>query len=439
MHALVPRQQTFSFHTRYIAEMKLGPLITVLFSATAFCQGVSREVTSEHHIKEVLAELQKNIKLDEENLPRYQKSVKEPACGGLNGLWWFDCWNLEFVENMQLVRHNGSLGTMSMSVERQVLRRARNTQKKEPVSLSVTTNEIDMKSATTGWNIGADINAGSWNPINGFNKGISVSGGYSSSTTTSKSISVSFTSSLTCPPRHTCRTEAWTVYLTVTGYCTSRPQLKICGKTLDACKGPLHKSGQCSQVEAWRDRVCKPEAVQKCTVKTPVTEGKLPYFEEVFFERELTKEPTKTKGDVVDEKGGDVDDKRGDAGDKGQQDGKESSRWVDGWQFENVDGDVKADEEDGGGNEVVKAIGINREGWCGLTDGWLYDPENDTYRNPRGEAKWVKMPGRKKPAEWEKWCDPETKDEWKATWEKLDREEEEKRKKSGLLRRLGFH
>ncbi|RDA89290.1 hypothetical protein CP532_0513 [Ophiocordyceps camponoti-leonardi (nom. inval.)] len=384
--------------------MKLVSLITVIFSARAVCQNISREAVGEDYMKEVLAELQQNIKLDENNLPRYRKSIREPACGGItDGLWSPFCWNMDFVENLQLVRHNGSLGTMSMSVK----------------------SQINMDSTTTGWNIGADANFGTWNPINGMNKGISVSGSYSSSSTTSKSMSVSFSSSLTCPPMHTCWTEAWTVYLTVTGYCKSDPRINICGRSLSPCQGPLRTSRQCSQVTQWRDKVCKPEEFQRCTVTTPVMDGKLPYFEEVFFEKEMTKR-SKTE----------EEDSRGESGSEGRKDPKGGTKdgiRIGGWLFEDGVDDAKVDEKhggkDGAGREEVRATGFSRNGWCQLSDGWIYNIKNDTYGDTIGEAKWVKFPGRKKPADLEKECGSESKAMWKEIWDEINREEEEKDRK----------
>ncbi|KAF4595910.1 hypothetical protein GQ602_001523 [Ophiocordyceps camponoti-floridani] len=226
--------------------------------------------------------LRQNVRIDEKFPPYLTESLTEPACPSLWSPW---CPSLTFHKQKHLVRYNDSFGDMSIHIERQVLRRAINTQRKHDVSLTRTTSKISVSSSTTGWTIGADVTA---DGNMGVKAGVKVSATYSSSTTESMSITVTDSSRLSCPPRHRCWSEGWTAYLTVRGTCSSHPRLEMCGRMLYPCRGPLARTSQCEQVERWRDGVCDARRVfGECSVTTPIMEGEKPYFNEVFFEETI--------------------------------------------------------------------------------------------------------------------------------------------------------
>ncbi|PHH77852.1 hypothetical protein CDD80_122 [Ophiocordyceps camponoti-rufipedis] len=261
--------------------MKLPSLLLGL-ATSALCQTPAPEVKTNKQMADEIARLRNNIRLDEKSPPYLAESITEPACPSLWTPW---CPSLTFHKQKHLVRYNDSFGDMDIHIKRQVLRRAINTQRNHAVSLTRTTSKVTVSSTTTGWTIGADITG---DGAAGLHAGVKVSGSYSRSMTESMTITVTDSSTLSCPPRHKCWSEGWTAYLTVRGTCSSHPRLEVCGRMLYPCRGPLARSSQCGQVEKWRDGVCDGQRVfGECSVTTPVMDGEKPYFNEVFYEERI--------------------------------------------------------------------------------------------------------------------------------------------------------
>ncbi|PHH91792.1 hypothetical protein CDD83_10288 [Cordyceps sp. RAO-2017] len=286
--------------------MRLGALVIATLAMGISSQKTSSETTSEAQEREEVEELEKGLKFPKDSLPSQKITITENTCAGT----WPRCpGGTIFTEINQLMpyrrvpdgtgnvpqEHGNFVYDRDNStktrvfIKRQVLRRARNTQRSDSIPLTREKSTITVDSTTTGWSIGATLNLGTWNPISGANKGISVTGSYSESTTKGTTISVSDSTTMTCPPLHKCRSEGWTAYLVVEGICRKYSEV-TCHTTVDPCTTKIENlPNQCEQVTKWRERVCKPEELRKeCTVITPVKDGDRPYFIEVTFEDPIT-------------------------------------------------------------------------------------------------------------------------------------------------------
>ncbi|PHH62992.1 hypothetical protein CDD81_6417 [Ophiocordyceps australis] len=277
----------------------------MLLALGAVCQQsvqIPSEIESETRMKEQIAELQRSITFDKDQSIRHVKTFTESTCaysvlrcpGGT-----------VFTENKEMMplvaTPNGdgnkvyggrfkyqedNYVNMTVFFKREVLRRARNFQKANPIVMTRERTNIKIDTTTTGWTVGAQLNLGSWNPATGGTKGVSVSASYSSETIKSTHVSVSDSATISCPPLSACWTEAWTGYVLLKGVCKMYPEVS-CANKVDPCT-TIGKNWQlpntCEQVTQWRDRICKPEEIYKeCEVVTPLMEGERPYLIEVFF------------------------------------------------------------------------------------------------------------------------------------------------------------
>ncbi|PFH56806.1 hypothetical protein XA68_15968 [Ophiocordyceps unilateralis] len=247
---------------------------------------VNQDALSESQMRERIQELQNNIRIDDKTAISHQQTRREDTCwtvwGACPGGTYFD-------ETRKMLPPFNS----SVYIKREVLRRARNTQSSTNVDLRREKSTITVDTTTSGWSITADASTGSWNPMSGASKGLSISGGYSSSTTTGQTLTVSDSSTFSCPPRHKCWSEGWTAYVRIMGKCQLVPKV-TCWNTYDnmcASKDSGDKWDLCANVQEYLDRptTCNglEGVVQDCVVETPIMDGKRPFLEEVFFEEPI--------------------------------------------------------------------------------------------------------------------------------------------------------
>ncbi|PHH58807.1 hypothetical protein CDD81_4367 [Ophiocordyceps australis] len=267
--------------------MNLDAFLTILFALGARGQGAVIRVPemSEVRMRQRLAELQRSITIDMDNLPKKVFQKTEDTSYPV----WFLCSQTTFTETQTFVqgRHSGFhnvSGTydgldITIDFKPQKIRESDNSQSNS-VSLTTQTTAVDIDSTTSGWTFGAQLHGSS---LSLGLSSISTSQSYSSVTTTGKQFSVTRSSTFQCPSGFRCWSEIWPVYLKISGRCES--------VATHQCAYNVHKT--CSertiwdypQFLNWRDRVCPPK--QSCEVQTPVMNGNEPYIVEVFFEKPI--------------------------------------------------------------------------------------------------------------------------------------------------------
>ncbi|PHH82386.1 hypothetical protein CDD82_6151 [Ophiocordyceps australis] len=263
--------------------MRLGSIVLVWFATRAGANIENIEVsTDEAQLREYIGELEDNLHVDYKNPPVWSNSISEPPC--LDA--WPDCASgLIFSEKKKF--HRNSL-KVRLFVKRQVVRRARNTQTSNSVVLTREKSSVAIDSTTTGWSVTAQASGGYFKAVGPqfAQTGVTISASYTNSRTTGTQVSVSDSSSFTCPPLFTCRSEIWVTYAVISGYCEHTAKVD--------CTNPFRKnsftwvepcdiiSEACQQLVDWRDKVCQRE--KYCQVETPIMGGSEPYVTEVFFE-----------------------------------------------------------------------------------------------------------------------------------------------------------
>ncbi|PHH69203.1 hypothetical protein CDD82_7938 [Ophiocordyceps australis] len=244
----------------------------------------------EYLIRRQIKTLEKNLFLDMEHLPGSYMSVTEAICGGL----WIMCpAGITFSHKKTLLpgkQANGTGGThqglnVSLSISRQPLRRARNTQS-GPVSISRQQQTVTIASTSEGWNFGAQL---SGSVLKGIQPsllgapGVSISASYSRYSSSGSQMSVADGSSFSCPPLFDCWSEAWVPYVTISGPCKVQAWHE-CGNKRETCSSYFTRLA-CEQFHHWKAKVCPlPET---CNITTPVMEGDRPWVTEVYFEEPL--------------------------------------------------------------------------------------------------------------------------------------------------------
>ncbi|RDA94225.1 hypothetical protein CP533_0589 [Ophiocordyceps camponoti-saundersi (nom. inval.)] len=237
-------------------------------------------------MREQIEELEQNIHIDEKTSISHLHSWREDTCWTV---WGVCPGGTYFDETRKML----SPFNTSIFIKRDVIRRVRNVQSSNAVSLRNEKSTITVDTTTSGWSITAEASTGSWNPVSGGSKGLSISGGYSSSTTTGQTLSVSESSSMTCPPRHRCWAEAWTAYARVKGKCQLEPKV-TCYESVDNMCLQADSGNHwffCANIQEYRDKpgVCNglEGVIDDCEVVTPIMDGKKPFFVEVFFEEPI--------------------------------------------------------------------------------------------------------------------------------------------------------
>ncbi|PHH81564.1 hypothetical protein CDD82_493 [Ophiocordyceps australis] len=295
----------------------------LLLALPAVCQQsvqLPSEVESETRMKDQIAELQRSITFDKEQTIRHAKTFTESTCARsvlrCPGGTVFS----ENKEMMPLVPTPNGDGeqvyggrfkyepdnyvNMTVFFKREVLRRARNFQKANPIVMTRERSNIKIDTTTSGWSVGAQLNVGAWNPASGGSKGVTISASYSSETIKTRHVSVSDSATISCPPLSACWTEAWTGYVMLKGVCKTYPEVS-CYNKVDPCDTigkDYELPNSCEQVTLWRDRICKPEErIKECQVVTPLMEGDRPYLIEVFFANPI---PELQKPNITGYKGG---------------------------------------------------------------------------------------------------------------------------------------
>ncbi|EFY88774.1 hypothetical protein MAC_05209 [Metarhizium acridum CQMa 102] len=111
-----------------------------------------------------------------------------------------------------------------LAIHTEEIRRLDNDQRSGTMQLNTQKNSIKMESTIQGWNIGGQINGGFRSPYTGNMAGITITGGYSRSTTKTTEKTISEVADSQCEAKYSCWTEAWTVK-------TLTPLLDSDGKT----------------------------------------------------------------------------------------------------------------------------------------------------------------------------------------------------------------
>ncbi|PHH90497.1 hypothetical protein CDD83_3492 [Cordyceps sp. RAO-2017] len=270
--------------------MKVGFLLGVLFAAGAVCDNAPsqylRPEQSEERKKDLLEKLRQGLKLQLADA-RHEVRFDEPTCEPQWGSHWFKCTKSTF--SLTKVFHDLSKVKFDLDVKYTVLRRADNDQRGGSIQLSTVRNSVDVESTTSGWNIGGQLNGGFWSPFTGNMAGLTVSGGYSTSTTKTKQKGISEGTVSYCEPGYSCWIEAWTIVITLKGSCTTSRKLFCSDEEIwseSSCPLSWPEKFECGQWKTFKTNACENRGKEEqCTVTTPLLEsdGVTPFHFEAPF------------------------------------------------------------------------------------------------------------------------------------------------------------
>ncbi|PHH63638.1 hypothetical protein CDD81_5619 [Ophiocordyceps australis] len=268
-----------------VSTLFLSILATWICLGNAKFQPLGSSV-QEAQIREAMQELQQNINFNESNLPYWSSNIDEPSCWRLHMcLRVFFKRKLSFIFNKNAKNGYGGLN-ITVFPKRDILRTARNLLG-TPVTLTREKSSVDIESTTSGWTIGVGSNVGGFKFADQLfaQGGLTISASYSNHLTTMKQLSVSDSSSFSCPSGFVCTSEAWTIYVKIKGPCQGTNKVECEWNKIDPCaQSGLPNGWECSQMLDFKNKVCKP---QVCEVVAPVFEGDKPLYAEVFFQRPI--------------------------------------------------------------------------------------------------------------------------------------------------------
>ncbi|KHN95820.1 uncharacterized protein MAM_06432 [Metarhizium album ARSEF 1941] len=272
--------------------MRCVALVAVVLATASRAQDSAspyfRADQSEARQRDLVGRLEQGLRLRLSNVRR-ESAYKEATCGRHWNFW--SLAHTQFVSVTELV----DVGEVdfNLTVQTEQIRRVDNDQRSGSVQLNTQKGSITVDSTTSGWNIGGQVNGGFWSPYTGNMGGVTISGGYSRSTTTTTEKTLSEGTVSQCEARYSCWTEAWTVKLTFRGPCRTEETLRDdrghdvwSTRQCPAATSLQDWPSECLQWAEWKSKACRrTRAARECTVETPLLEsdGKTPFHLEVAF------------------------------------------------------------------------------------------------------------------------------------------------------------